>query len=256
MKILYDHQIFSWQKYGGISRYFFELMRNFRRSETIRFELSLKYSNNAYLKNHSFAEYRNYYDRVESRVSKWGINLINERHSIRKISEGDYDIFHPTYYDPYFLKYLSNKPFVVTVYDMIHEFFPENFKKNDSTIRNKKKVIENAKKIIAISENTKNDLLTVYDVRSDDIEVIHLASSLNFESKCEIADLPEKYLLFVGIRGEYKNFDRFVKSVAPLLQEDRSLFLICAGGGNFSENEENLVKSVINQKTGAFIFDK
>jgi hypothetical protein len=28
MKILYDHQIFTWQKFGGISRYFYELMNH------------------------------------------------------------------------------------------------------------------------------------------------------------------------------------------------------------------------------------
>ena len=244
MKILFDHQIFSVQKYGGISRYFFELMKNFQISRALQFELSLKYSNNVYIKNQSFAGSKNYYDRIESRVSKWGINLINERHSIKKICDADYDIFHPTYYDPYFLKYLDNKPFVITAYDMIHEFFPENFRKNDRTTLNKKKVVENAQKIIAISENTKKDLLTVYDVRSDDIEVIHLASSLKVENKYEIMDLPEKYLLYVGIRSGYKNFDRFVKAIAPVLQKDKNLFLICAGGGNFSENEERFLNQL------------
>ena len=34
MKIAYDHQIFGWQKYGGISRYFFELASNIAASRT------------------------------------------------------------------------------------------------------------------------------------------------------------------------------------------------------------------------------
>jgi len=40
--------------------------------------------------------------------------------------KNSFDIFHPTYYDPYFLNYLKGKPFVLTIYDMIHELF-QNF---------------------------------------------------------------------------------------------------------------------------------
>lgn len=49
MKVLYDHQIFSWQKFGGISRYFVELMSNL--PEDIDFNNSLVLSENEYLKN-------------------------------------------------------------------------------------------------------------------------------------------------------------------------------------------------------------
>ena len=48
MKILYDNQIFSSQIYGGISRYFFELMKNFENDNRIKYDLSLRYSKNHY----------------------------------------------------------------------------------------------------------------------------------------------------------------------------------------------------------------
>ena len=48
MRILYDHQIFSIQKYGGISKYFCELMKNLP-PET-EYNLSLFFSDNQYLK--------------------------------------------------------------------------------------------------------------------------------------------------------------------------------------------------------------
>ena len=47
----------------------------------------------------------------------------NRRESIKRLNEQDFDIFHPTYYNPYFLKYIKTKPYVLTVYDMIHELY-------------------------------------------------------------------------------------------------------------------------------------
>ena len=54
MNILYDHQIFESQAYGGISRYFYELIKGFRNNEIVDLELALEYSDNYYLKNDNF----------------------------------------------------------------------------------------------------------------------------------------------------------------------------------------------------------
>jgi hypothetical protein len=48
MKILYDHQMVPIQKFGGITEYFFELMKNI--SAEHQFELALIFSDNHYLK--------------------------------------------------------------------------------------------------------------------------------------------------------------------------------------------------------------
>ena len=86
---------------------------------------------------------------------------------------GNFDVFHPTYYNPYFQKILKKKPYVLTVYDMIQESFPDMFKGDNIAIQ-KKKVIECATRIIAISENTKTDILKIYDIDPNKIEVIPL----------------------------------------------------------------------------------
>lgn len=49
MKILFDHQIFTAQKYGGISRYFFEIIKEIRRNKNIETDVPLLFSNNHYL---------------------------------------------------------------------------------------------------------------------------------------------------------------------------------------------------------------
>ena len=53
MKILYDHQIFSKQKHGGITKYFCEIIRNIPSEH--QFKLALLFSDNVHLnENHDF----------------------------------------------------------------------------------------------------------------------------------------------------------------------------------------------------------
>ena len=52
MKILYDHQAFTGQRYGGVARYFHDLMESLS-GMGVGIELALQFSNNEYLKNSS-----------------------------------------------------------------------------------------------------------------------------------------------------------------------------------------------------------
>ena len=131
MKVLFDHQIFQAQVYGGISRYFCELMKRFESDNEIEYDLSLRYSNNHYLKQLDDFLCRPFFENSTFRGKHRLLNLLNERISKRIISKGDYDVFHPTYCDPYFLNFLNNKPFVLTVPDMIQETYPEMFSSKD-----------------------------------------------------------------------------------------------------------------------------
>ncbi len=49
MKVLYDHQIFGWQEYGGISRYFYELALEMRRQLNIEVNIVCASYINQYL---------------------------------------------------------------------------------------------------------------------------------------------------------------------------------------------------------------
>jgi glycosyltransferase involved in cell wall biosynthesis len=238
MKILYDYQIFSVQKYGGISRYFFELMNN-KRNE-INFELPILYNENFYLNNF---KNKSIISKFNFRGKKFLINLLNKIFFILKIKKIDFDIFHPTYYDPYFLRYLDNKPFVLTVHDMTHEKYEGiYFSKNNKTIRDKRKLIKKASKIIAISENTKRDIINCYNIPENKIKVIYLANSLNPQDGVSKVKTSSRYLLFVGNRSGYKNFNFFVESVAPILNKKLNVF--CAGGGKFNEKEVKFLKGL------------
>jgi glycosyltransferase involved in cell wall biosynthesis len=143
------------------------------------------------------------------------------------------------------LDHLNNKPFIITVYDLIQEKFPEIINSIDKTIENKKVVLSKAEKIIAISNSTKSDLIQLYNIPAEKIEVVYLAASINkqISLKKEKLNLPEKYILFVGNRDFYKNFKNFILALEPLLKEHKDLFLICSGGGIFTKEEIKLFHS-------------
>jgi len=257
MKIFYDHQIFTLQNYGGISRYFCELMDRFSLDPDIELTLALRYSRNENLCNRcSLKQYWSNRSnllcdtQIFPAIQKiTHINIlnrlrINQRESVRLLKEQDYDIFHPTYYDPYFLKYLQKKPFVLTVYDMIHELYPDYLSPDDRIKIWKKQLIEQAEAIIAISENTKNDIIKFTNVNPDRISVIYLGNPFEFvnhpdkvKNNIELPIFEKNYLLFVGNRTGYKNFIFFIKSVAELLKKYENLYVYCAGGGPFTPSE-------------------
>jgi Glycosyltransferase len=133
---------------------------------------------------------------------------------------------------------LNGKPFVVTVHDMIPELFPTEFKGARKTLAYKKKVILRADYIISVSDNTKRDLIDLYGIDGKKVKVIYHGNPLENVNPSKVDDLPGKYLLFVGGRQGYKNFTFFLESISPILRRDKSLFLVCAGGGPFSSSEK------------------
>jgi glycosyltransferase involved in cell wall biosynthesis len=235
MKVLYDHQIFSGQKFGGISRYFYELMKH--SDGLFDYETSGLFSENEYVK--PLQIYREFPVKCSFRGKQRIINRLNRIDSIRKIKRGDYDVLHPTYYDPYVLRE-KTKPLVVTIHDMIHELFPDYFYDDRITVKNKKNILMRADRIIAISDNTKRDLLKLYPkIDKDKVVVIYhgILSSIS-----ENNEKKENYLLYTGQRDGYKNFDNFINAIAPLLIQ-YDLQLICTGK-TFSKKEARLLNDL------------
>lgn len=241
MNILYDHQIFTWQKYGGISRYFCELRNVFDSFNDVETSISLIVSNNYYISNLKSVQSFRFFPNKEFRGKQRLMAPLNKMATLRELKKQKYDLFHPTYYDPYFLDYIGDKPFVVTVHDMIHEKFQDMFLANDKTTANKKLVVDKASKVIAISESTKKDLIEIFGTDESKIEVVYHGNSMFPKPEVHInVDVPKKYILFVGSRGAYKNFTRFIRSVSLLLNDDEELSVVCVGGGKFKQDEAQL----------------
>lgn len=245
MKILFDYQIFSMQKFGGISRYYYELFCQFNKMDDIEYKIPIILSNNNYISDKKTTKHIDIFSSYQFRGKSRLFSSVNRLNSIINISQNKYDIFHPTYYDPYFLKYIGSKPFVVTVYDMIHEKFKDMFPQKDKTSHYKELLVKKAAKIIAISENTKKDIIDIFGIDESKIDVVYLGNSMLVKTNISLNfKLPDKYILFVGNRSGYKNFERFIKSISKILSEDRDLYAICAGGGIFNNNEIYLLSEL------------
>lgn len=245
MKILYDHQVFTWQKYGGISRYFYELIKEFDKGDDITISTSLVFSNNHYISDGRLVKHFKLFPNKEFRGKQRLMTPFNKIATLRQLKKQNFDLFHPTYYDPYFLKYIGDKPFVLTIYDMIHEKFSEMFLPSDKTSERKRLLVEKATKIIAISESTKKDLIELFGTDESKIEVVYLGNSMFSKPDAQINfQIPKKYILFVGSRGGYKNFEGFIKSVASILNQNKELFVVCVGGGKFTSGEMQLLSDL------------
>ena len=127
MKILFDHQIFSYEKYGGISRYFSQLIKHCQTNQNVDVDLSLKYSDNVYLEAIDNINVKPFFNNIDFNKKPGILNRLNVQNSIRDLQNQRFDVFHPTFYNPYFLKHIGHKPFVLTVHDMITEIIPDMY---------------------------------------------------------------------------------------------------------------------------------
>ncbi|MCQ8894113.1 MAG: glycosyltransferase family 4 protein [Methanolinea sp.] len=241
MRVLYDHQIFTYQKYGGISRYFCEIYSHLKKYNLASPRISVLYSENAYYQSNLN---KKYFTSKDYPGKLTGIKFVNEYYSRIHLVKGNFDVFHPTYYDTYFLRWIKRKPFVITIYDMIHEIFPQFFSSDDFVFKNKQKLIDIADRVITISNNTKNDIVRYFNVDESKIDIIYLANSLKISKYPPGLRLPSQYILFVGDRHHYKNFAGFVTAITPLLKGSSPLHLVCAGGQDFSPEEVALLKKL------------
>ncbi len=240
VRIFYDHQTFSQQLYGGISRYFCELITGINRTEN-QAHLSLLHSNNAHLREYGLNTMPYYFPKRHRTL-----HLTNRYYNLLDLKFTNFDVYHATYFDSFFIKYINPKPYVVTYYDMIYEKLGHQFSQlsaDRKIVSQKKDISKGAAGLIAISEHTKKDMVDFLDIPPERIQVIYLGSSLNMTNKNPLIDkvVSRPYLLYVGNRSAYKNFIPFLIAAEPVLKQS-GLRLICAGGGNFNEDERRIMR--------------
>ena len=236
MKILYDSQTFTGQRFGGISGYFDKLITN--RGDFYDYQISGRVSNNIYIP--KFSDMKPFFDGVNFKGKLKLMKAINRRSDKKAIQKEDYDVFHPTYYEA--VCYPEHKPVVITAHDFISELFKEG--RDDSAITAyKHQAFQRAEKIICISENTRKDLLNLFpDIDEAKTELVWHA--LDWEVLDPITEEQRKhsYILFTGTRNHYKNFRPFVSAISPLLKQ-YDLQLICTGH-DFSAEELQLFEEL------------
>jgi len=241
-RVIYDYQAFAMQRYGGISRYFSELIRQLRGSYHIDPILPIRYADNTYLTGKLGIQTTSWpYKHKESgaRYMKEYADYVNQRMVRTALKNDDKAIVHPTYYHPYLLENSLSVPLVITIHDMIYELFPE-LHNDSSVVQQKHDLIERANQIVSVSESTRQDLLRIYPDVADKVSVIHHGASFTQHIETDKPFVKIPYVLFVGNREAYKNFTTGAKAFALLASDYPDLALICAGGGAFTDAEEQL----------------
>lgn len=233
MKVLIDNQVFAWQIHGGISRYFVELHKELR-FIGVNSEICAPFYVNQYLKEAQHKVGVKIRRLPEGRRKQLALLRVNTELCRAFAVVSRPDIIHHTYYETWSKKTKCAKH-VLTVYDMIHENLRGEITDSQSFIDQKYRAMKAADHIIAISESTKLDILKFTDIQPNKITTIHLASNPMVLPANDQSGLPSSdYILFVGPRTLYKNFNKYIQGCKHSQYTGRFVFF---GGGAFTESE-------------------
>ena len=263
MNILFDNIIYSKERQGGISNVFSELTTYLQKFSDI--DLKFIEELNADLNG----------CRQKLTIDKNQIinhitikPLILSRLLPIPIKITDPFLYHSSYFRA--IKGPKNYSEVTTIYDFVHDYYESFLKK---TIHNNLKfsAIKRSAGIICISENTYKDLKRFCPPKKHQkVEIIHCGVSEDYfpildesyiKSNTEIYNIENGYLLFIGSRASYKNFNFLIKLIEKLTE-----FKLVVVGQPFSEKEKQLIGpnllnritliSGVNNQTLNFLYNK
>ncbi len=234
MKVLFDHQIFTSQQFGGVSKYFAEVIH---RLPPESWKISAWLSNNEYARHYGlfkmtpFLPGRNF--RGKGRV----MAELGKPYSLKIMRRGDFDVVHQTNFDPYLFKAIKGKPVVTTYHDTN---FVTEYNYNPRMIRLQTESLRRSDAIIAISENTRRDMLKYFDLNPDKITVIHHGIEMpRIPAGLEARIVEEPYILYVGMRHLFKNFKNFVKGFGAIADKFPDVKVVCTRNP-FNKEEHEL----------------
>jgi glycosyltransferase involved in cell wall biosynthesis len=246
--VLFDYQIFFHQEYGGVSRYFVELATHLAAMSDTRVGVCAGRHHNGYVaelpKTVSVRGWR--VPRGPNRAIE-GLRLLgNAANYFWQASRSNATHLHQTYFYELF-RPVSRATRIVTVYDMTHELFPSQFAAAERASAAKRRAVAQADHVICISESTGRDLMRLFDVPASKVTTIPLGLSsalaglANGTAGSEMAIHGRPYLLFVGKRGGYKNFDTMLRAYASGSELSSELDILCFGGGPITDDERALM---------------
>jgi glycosyltransferase involved in cell wall biosynthesis len=236
MQVGYDEQVFLAQTRGGISRYVVELVEAFKANARLDVDpvLGWRWTPNAHAAEAGLARTVKVFNRSD-RLAPLGLGAYYIGNTLRRRQAQRTDVLHHTYYHPRFLKRGFRGVRVSTVYDMIPELFPESFTTRDPHL-SKKAYVAASDVVLCISESTRRDLIEVYGDPGVPMPVTYLGVDPGFRPGLPApSGFPDRYILFIGRRSGYKDFDALAQAWADL--PDDGTVLVVVGGGPFDDGE-------------------
>jgi len=145
---------------------------------------------------------------------------------------------------------MAGLPSVVTIHDVIYRRMPECYSPIDRLIYDFKygRSCRNATRVIAVSERTKRDVVELYGIDPDKIDVIYQGCDRQFrrtlteEERREAAtrlSLPERYVLQVGTIESRKNLELTVRAL-PYLPPDVKLLAVGRNRKGYQQRVEKI----------------
>lgn len=159
-----------------------------------------------------------------------------------------------THYAPRF----SPIPTIVSVMDLSFLHFPSTFKKDDLyQLKNWTKYsVLNSKKVITISQSSKDDIIKFYKVPESKVQVVHLGlKEINMESSSKSLrefGINQKFILFVGTLQPRKNIVSLIKAYAILpqaLKDSHQLVIVGKKGWLYDEILSAPAKFGVEERT-------
>lgn len=233
MQIIYDNIIYSLQKAGGISIYWTELIKRIIKKENVDFYESQ--NNNIFRKE---------IDIVTKQESSISFKILRYLPFLKKLPSKS--IFHSSYYRVLLQRDVIN---ITTVHDFTYEYFISGLAKYIH-LWQKGFAIKKSDGIICVSENTKKDLMKFYPMIDESkIKVIYNGVGDEFMKLHEPKEYldnefkvlkDKKYILYIGDRSSYKNFDVAVGVLRSLVEYS----LVVVGGQEFTNFELENMKDI------------
>lgn len=244
LHILYDHQVFTWQTYGGISRYYYEIANRIAAMEH-EVEIFAPLHVNEYFHKDCRVHPRGLKIPFLWNIAPQILKLINPSLAYFLLKpRKNIDVLHETYFSLIDWCPRSAKR-IITVYDMIHEKFADTYHLWNKTQQIKAHAVRRADHVICISENTRKDLMELLGVPEEKTSVVYLGYSLNIKkSAVKRVETVRPFILYVGSRGAHKNFDGLLRVYghSRFLKDEFSL--VCFGGGSFNAKELSMMESL------------
>lgn len=224
MKVTFDDQIFLLQSRGGVSRYFAEIIHEYRSSPELGVQAVTPYK---LVANHHLVESDSRFRLIPKNLAIQHPRSVRSLNRLMNPRAPQSDVVHHTFYEARSLA-IRAKARICTIYDMIPEMYPELFPEG-SPHANKRQLVDECDGLLCISETIKDDLESCYGALDKPVFVTPLGVSSRYfhDEPSQPQDPP--YVLHIGQRGGYKNFWTLLLAFARVLKATADLKLLCTG---------------------------
>lgn len=153
---------------------------------------------------------------------------------------------------------------VVTMHDLIHERYPEQYAFIDRKIYTRKfrDACRHADTVIAISKQTQQDLIDFYSVPPEKIRVCYQSCHPAFRERVAASELqrvkalyhlPDRFFLYVGSVIERKNLLAVCKATEMMRDEDSIPLVVIGSGKKYLQTVKSYVEKARLQQRIIFL---